>query len=82
MASVSQILDEAIRANDFRYPAGTQINSPAVSEEFFRAKLTGRKREVFAGAFFDNQHRQIAYEELFTGSISSTEVHPREVVNP
>jgi len=80
MASVSQILTEATRAIDFRYPAGTVFESSEVSEEFFRAKLGGRERETFAVAFLNNQHQLIAYEELFMGSISSTEIHPREVV--
>ena len=80
MASVSQILTEATRAVDFRYPAGTVFESLEVSEEFFRAKLAGRERETFAVAFLNNQHQLIAYEELFIGSIASTEIHPREVV--
>lgn len=80
MASVSQILTEATRAVDFRYPVGTVFESSEVAEEFFRAKLAGRERETFAVAFLNNQHQLIAYEELFMGSIASTEVHPREVV--
>ncbi|WP_275556635.1 JAB domain-containing protein [Mixta sp. Marseille-Q2659] len=80
MASVSQILKEAMRAIDFRYPAGTAFASPEVSAEFFRAKLAGREREIFAVAFLNNQHQLIAYEELFMGSIASTEIHPRELV--
>lgn len=80
MASVSQILTEATRAIDFRYPTGTFFASAEVSGEFFRAKLAGREREIFAVAFLNNQHQLIAYEELFMGSIASTEIHPREVV--
>ena len=79
MASVSQILTEATRAIDFRYPTGTIFESAAVSGEFFRAKLAGREREIFAVAFLNNQHQLIAYEEMFMGSIASTEIHPREV---
>ena len=30
--------------------------------------------------FLDNRHRVIAFEELFTGTIDGTSVHPREVV--
>lgn len=80
MATENQILTEAMRAIDFRYPTGTVFNSSEASEEFFRAKLAGREREVFAVAFLNNQHQLIAYEELFMGSIASTEIHPREVV--
>jgi DNA repair protein RadC len=31
-------------------------------------------------AFLDAQYRLLAFEELFRGGISSTEVHPREIV--
>ncbi|MNN62504.1 hypothetical protein D3C81_1778110 [compost metagenome] len=30
--------------------------------------------------FLDNQHRLIAHETLFTGTINHTQVHPREVI--
>lgn len=80
MATESQILEEAVRAIDHRYPTGTSFTSPEISEEFFRAKLAGLGREVFAVAFLNNQNQLLAYEELFQGSISSVEIHPREVV--
>lgn len=80
MATESQILEEAARAIDHRYPTGTFFASPEVSEAFFRSKLAGREREIFAVAFLNNQHQLLAYEEMFQGSVSSVEVHPREVV--
>lgn len=79
MASDSQILAEAERAIDFRYPTGTVFESPRASGEFFRAKLAGRERECFAVAFLNNQHQLLAYGELFNGTISAVEVHPREI---
>ena len=30
--------------------------------------------------FFDNQHRVIHVSEMFSGTINSVEVHPREIV--
>ncbi|MGV8294009.1 JAB domain-containing protein, partial [Pseudomonas aeruginosa] len=38
------------------------------------------EREVFMVLFLDNQHRLIAHERLFTGTINHTQVHPREVI--
>jgi len=35
---------------------------------------------VFAVLFLDAQHRQIACEELFRGTLTQTSVYPREVV--
>ena len=36
--------------------------------------------EVFVGLFLDSQHRLIAAEELFRGTLAQTSVYPREVV--
>ncbi|HAS8160916.1 TPA: DNA repair protein RadC, partial [Vibrio vulnificus] len=42
--------------------------------------LKHHEREVFAVMFLDNQHRLIAFEELFFGTIDSASVYPREVL--
>ncbi len=39
-----------------------------------------KPHEVFAVLFLDSQHRLIALEELFRGTLSQTSVYPREVV--
>jgi DNA repair protein RadC len=36
--------------------------------------------EVFAVLFLDSQHRLLALEELFRGTLTQTSVYPREVV--
>ncbi len=53
---------------------------PTVSRTFFRDKLAGQEREVFAAVFLDSRHRLIEYVELFHGTIDGAEVYPREVV--
>ncbi len=80
MASNVQILAEAVRAIDYRYPRGTTFSSSEVSEEYFRAKLTGREREIFAVAFLNNQYQLLAYDEMFSGSLNIVNIHPREIV--
>ncbi|WP_421337778.1 RadC family protein [Aeromonas veronii] len=45
-----------------------------------QALLQTRDREVFAALFLDNQHRILAYEELFLGTLSAATVYPRDVV--
>jgi DNA repair protein RadC len=42
--------------------------------------LSARKHEVFAVLFLDSQHRMLALEELFRGTLTQTSVYPREVV--
>lgn len=61
-----------VRSNSFA--------DPSTAQGFFRDKLGGLEREVFAVALLDTRHRMIRYEEMFQGTIDGAEVHPREVV--
>ena len=54
--------------------------SPAMAAHYLQHRLRGRPNEVFAALFMDNQHRLLAYEELFQGTINAASIHPREVV--
>lgn len=47
---------------------------------FLYSQLAHREREIFMVIFFDNQNRIIHTCEMFSGTISSVEVHPREIV--
>ena len=42
--------------------------------------LGARAHEVFAVLFLDSQHRLLALEEMFRGTLTQTSVYPREVV--
>nr|WP_312805793.1 DNA repair protein RadC [Atlantibacter hermannii] len=59
---------------------GVILNSPEQVRDWLRLKLCGMEREVFMVLFLDNQHRLIAHDTLFSGTLSSVGVHPREVV--
>ncbi len=59
---------------------GDAMSDPAAAGRYFGQRLRGRVSEVFAALFLDSRHRALAFEELFTGTIDGTEVHPREVV--
>jgi len=56
------------------------FNSPSVVKDYLRLVLGGRQQEVFMVLFLDAQHRLIASEELFHGTLTQTSVYPREVV--
>lgn len=62
-----------------REPGASFTSSHAV-RDWLRLQLASLEREEFTALFLDNQHRLIAYETLFTGTINHTQVHPREVV--
>ncbi len=57
-----------------------KLRSPSDTRNFLRSRLRNYDHEVFAVLFLDNQHRVLAYEELFRGTLDSCTVHPREVV--
>ncbi|CAM3744415.1 hypothetical protein BS639_02855 [Rouxiella silvae] len=54
--------------------------NPFITRQFLQNLLSHREREVFLVLFLDNQHRVIRHEEMFAGTISSVEIHPREIV--
>ncbi|HEY3591000.1 MAG TPA: DNA repair protein RadC [Buttiauxella sp.] len=62
-----------------REPGASFTSSHAV-RDWLRLQLATLEREEFTALFLDNQHRLIAHETLFTGTINHTQVHPREVV--
>lgn len=76
-AKPEQVLDAAQLIVDARMQRGTSFSDPNVACNFFRDKLCGREREVFAAAMLDARHRLIEYVELFFGTVDGAEVHPR-----
>ncbi|MGF1691635.1 RadC family protein [Photobacterium kagoshimensis] len=59
---------------------GDALTSPQQTRQYLSQILRDRQREVFYILFLDNQHRVIAGEVLFEGTIDSAAVYPREVV--
>jgi DNA repair protein RadC len=56
------------------------LNSPREVREYLKLALARADREVFVALMLDAQHRCIATEELFHGTLTQTSVYPREVV--
>lgn len=79
-ASIEVILEAARRVIDHKLLRDGQFISPGAVKDYLQVKLAGLEHEVFAAMFLDNQHRLIAYREMFRGTLDSASVHPREVV--
>lgn len=45
-----------------------------------KKRLRDCKNETFVALFLDNQHRIIAYDELFFGTINTATIHPRPII--
>lgn len=56
------------------------LDSPDAVRDYLRLKLGSLPREVFVVLLLDAQHRVLAVEELFAGTLTQTSVYPREVV--
>ncbi|MGI9322911.1 MAG: RadC family protein [Pseudomonadales bacterium] len=78
-ALIASTLELARRYLRHGLERGEVISSPDVTRQFLQFQLRDYSREVFACLFLDNQHRLIAYEEMFFGTIDGASVHPREV---
>ena len=64
-----------------RYQSGSPVlTEPRRTEEFLRLHLGGRDHEVFGLLHLNTQHRLIAAEDLFRGTLDGATVYPREVI--
>lgn len=74
------VLEMARRALHEEMRCGDALNSPGAVRDYLQLLLRGREQEVFMVIFLDAQHRVVAAEELFHGTLTQTSVYPREVV--
>ena len=75
----SEILKEYVRR--FTIKAGDRIKSSREAADHFRAVFSeAAKREQFVVAYLNGQNMLISTEPLFIGSITTSAVYPREVV--
>ena len=56
------------------------LTSPAAVRDFLRMTLGRQPHEVFVCLWLDAQHRVLACEESFRGTLTQTSVYPREIV--
>ena len=56
------------------------LTSPDMVKTFCQHSLAAKEHEMFGVIFLDNQHRVRTTAELFTGTIDSASIYPREVV--
>ena len=74
------VLEMSRRALQEEMQSGDALNSPRAVRDYLQLLLRSRQQEVFIALFLDAQHRVIATEELFHGTLTQTSVYPREVV--
>ena len=79
--SAQQTIREALTLleRQLREPGASFTSSNAV-RDWLRLNLATLEREALSVLWLDNQHRLIAHDMLFPGTINTITVHPREVV--
>ena len=78
-AELVAVLELARRALAEQLRTRPVFESPTAVKDYVQLQLGQRPHEVFAVLFLDSQHRLIALEELFRGTLGQTSVYPREV---
>lgn len=79
-AQLSAVLEMSRRYLSQGLHEAPVFTQPDAVKSYLQAQLQHRQRECFAALFLDNQHRLLAFEPIFEGTIDSAPVHPREVV--
>jgi DNA repair protein RadC len=79
-AQLAAVLEMARRCLSEDVRAGNALTSPGAVRDYLKMTLGDRPQEVFVCLWLDAQHRVLACEELFRGSLTQTSVYPREVV--
>lgn len=75
------IIARALAILAARIKAGPLMDSPRAVREYLTVQAAKHDaREVFSILFLDTQNRVIDFKELFTGTLTQTNVYPREVV--
>lgn len=59
--------------------AAPVFDSPTAVSDFLKLHLAGQPHESFVVMCLDAQHRLIAIEDLFRGTLAQTRVHPRDI---
>lgn len=80
-ASDDAIIKQAlsILAKRIKRP-GALMDSPTAVKDYLRLHMAGLEAERFDVLFLDVKNRVIKHEQMFTGTLASTSVYPREVV--
>lgn len=77
----NDVIEAAVRFMEARARYHTEaLTSPDATKRLLRLRTGDKEREVFSVLFLDAQHRLLAAEDLFTGTLDGAAVYPREVL--
>ena len=79
-ATLKAIVELTRRALQEEVAVKDVLTSPDAVRDYLRHCLSALPHEAFMALFLDSQHRLVAADELFRGTLAQTSVYPREVV--
>ena len=79
-AEIAAVMELARRAVASELAAKPVFDTPGRVKDYVALALGGLDHEVFSVLFLDAQHRLLACEPMFRGTLTQTSVYPREVV--
>ncbi len=79
-AQLQAVLEMSRRHLQESLARGEGLTSPKLTRQYLLTCLRDQQQEQFGCLFLDSQHRVIAFETLFYGTIDAACVYPREVV--
>ena len=80
-ANEQRVIRRALRlVEKYQRQPSEAFSSTSFTKTWLQLYMAHQEREVFIVMYLDNQHCLLERETLFTGTLSHTEVHPREVV--
>ncbi|MBK6558564.1 MAG: DNA repair protein RadC [Rhizobiales bacterium] len=74
------VLDRALEIVGRALREREVFRTPDAVKHYLQLHLAGEQREHFAVMYLDSQHRLIAFQVHFTGTVTQTSVYPREIV--
>jgi DNA repair protein RadC len=80
VAQLRACLELARRSVGEQLVARDVLSSPLAVRSYLHLAMRSLPHEVFMVLFLDAQHRVVASEEIFRGTLDQTSVHPREIV--
>lgn len=79
-AELLAVMELARRALAQTLQSREVFDNPQLVAHYLQLNLAAHPHEVFAVLFLDSQHRLLAFETLFRGTLDQASVYPREVV--
>ena len=79
-AQLEAAIELARRSMHEHLASRAALSSPTAVRDYLRLSLATREHEVFMCIWLDAQHKVIAAEEPFRGTLTQTSVYPREIV--